>query len=53
MRPHTALLALPLALTACARPPKALRGSFAPVIVADVQGSYPAGERVRCTASRA
>src|ERR1700730_16212817 len=36
-----------LLLAACARPPRALRGSFAPITVRDAQAGTPVGERVR------
>ena len=42
-----ALLAVPVLALACARPPAALRGTFAPVGVQDAQQRDGAGERVR------
>jgi len=47
MRRFGPLLALPLLLGACARPPGALRGSFAPLTVRDAQARAAVGERVR------
>src|SRR3989442_7827971 len=47
MRRSAHLLALPLFLAACARPPGALRGSFAPLTVRDAQTRSAVGERVR------
>ena len=47
MRRCAHLLALPLFLAACARPPGALRGSFSPLTVRDAQARGAVGERVR------
>lgn len=47
MRPLGRLLALLLLLSACARPPAALRGSFGPLSPRDAQTRAAVGERVR------
>ena len=47
MRRLACLFVLPLLLTACARPPGALRGSFAPITVRDAQTGNVVGQRVR------
>ena len=47
MRRFAPLLGLSLLVTACARPPKALRGDFPPITVRDAQVRSAVGERVR------